>query len=101
MSTAHMINSVITSEVIHDLECVQLTLVIMYSLIVLFVLTAILDDSQSVTFMSLKPRMTELLLRFLHAETDATNIQMLLGKCQFVLYLRLVFPHRIVCAKMC
>lgn len=43
---------------------------------------AILDDAQlksSVTFMSLKPRMTALLLRFLRAETDAANIQMLLG----------------------
>lgn len=50
-------------------------------------LTAILDDSQlkqSVTFMSLKPRMTELLLRFLNAETDAANIQMLLGNCHFM-----------------
>jgi len=51
-------------------------------------LTAILDDSpskQPVTFMSLKQRMTELLLRFLRAETDATNTQMLLGNCHFVL----------------
>jgi len=51
------------------------------------VLTAILDDSQlkqTVTFMSLKPRMTELLLRFLNAETDAANIQMLLGNCHFM-----------------
>jgi len=51
-----------------------------------FVFTAILDDSQSkqsVTFMSLKPRMTELLLRCLRAETDATNTQMLLGKPPF------------------
>ena len=52
------------------------------------VLTAILDDSQlkqSVTFLSLKPRMTELLLRFLRAETDAANTQMLLGNCYFAL----------------
>ena len=34
--------------------------------------------------MSLKPRMTELLLRFLNAETDAANIQMLLGNCHFM-----------------
>jgi len=64
------------------------------SIVLWLVLTAILDDSQlnkSVTFMSLKPRMTELLLRFLRAETDATNTQMLLGNCCFVLSLSCVW----------
>ena len=67
-----------------------------------FVLTAILDDSQSkqsVTFMSLKPHMTELLLRFLRAETDATNTQMLLGNCCFVLSVGVLAVCRTVAAK--
>jgi len=61
-----------------------------------FVFAAILDDSQSkqsVTFMSLKPQMTELLLQFLRAETDATNTQMLLGKL-----LLCAFSDSIVCS---
>ena len=57
--------------------------------------TAILDDDseskQSVTFMSLKPKMTELLLRFLRAETDAANTQMLLGNCYFILCMICLF----------
>jgi len=69
----------------------------------LFPWTAILDDSQlnkSVTFMSLKPRMTELLLRFLRAETDATNTQMLLGNCCFVLSPEDLAVCRAVTAKL-